>query len=361
MATNPALGRHQEASCPSRSDARAPGIEQDLALGQPIVDLRTAAGLSQRELAERIGATQSVISRLEEGGGAKNRLDTLARVATALERHLIVSFPEKVLPGTYGSQYTYPTSSEVDYFVGKGMNTFRMPFRWERLQRTANSSITDAVAQPQNAAEMARMDAFVNYATNTKGAYVIIEPHNFQRYYPSISTVTNFQQGAAGVISGTTNSTQGALVTDAMFNNFWGQLADHYKGNSKVIFNLMNEPANVNQAKLVTTTNGVIAEIRSKGANNLILVPGNRWTGAWTWNNSDSNGASNAASLLAITDSANNFAFDVHQYLDSNGSGTSASIVKCHDRLAVPDGTLPTGCMRTIAAGSWVSLQSIIR
>jgi hypothetical protein len=33
---------------------------------------------------------------LEQGGGARNRLDTLARVAIALERHLVVSFPEKV-------------------------------------------------------------------------------------------------------------------------------------------------------------------------------------------------------------------------------------------------------------------------
>lgn len=72
------------------------GVEQDLALGQLIYDLRTEAGLSQRALAERMGTTQSVISRLEEGGGAKNRLDTLARVATALGRHLVVSFPEKV-------------------------------------------------------------------------------------------------------------------------------------------------------------------------------------------------------------------------------------------------------------------------
>ncbi len=72
------------------------GIEQDLALGRLIYDLRTEAGLSQRVLAERMGTTQSVISRLEEGGGARNRIDTLARVATALDRHLIVSFPEKV-------------------------------------------------------------------------------------------------------------------------------------------------------------------------------------------------------------------------------------------------------------------------
>ena len=72
------------------------GIEQDLALGQLIYDLRTEAGLSQRALATRMGTTQSVISRLEEGGGAKNRLDTLARVAIALNRHLVVSFPQQV-------------------------------------------------------------------------------------------------------------------------------------------------------------------------------------------------------------------------------------------------------------------------
>jgi ribosome-binding protein aMBF1 (putative translation factor) len=81
---------------PGPSTETRAGIEKDLALGQLIYDLRTKAGLSQRALAERMGTTQSVISRLEEGGGAKNRLDTLARVAVALDRHLVVSFPEKV-------------------------------------------------------------------------------------------------------------------------------------------------------------------------------------------------------------------------------------------------------------------------
>ncbi len=85
-----------------RAARRAPdaetraGIEQDLALGQLIYDLRTEAGLSQRELAARMGTTQSVISRLEEGGGARNRIDTLGRVATALGRHLVVSFPREI-------------------------------------------------------------------------------------------------------------------------------------------------------------------------------------------------------------------------------------------------------------------------
>jgi transcriptional regulator with XRE-family HTH domain len=79
----------------SSAETRA-AVEQDLDLGQLIYDMRTEAGLSQRQLAERMKTTQSVISRLEEGGGAKNRIDTLARVATALDRHLILSFPTEV-------------------------------------------------------------------------------------------------------------------------------------------------------------------------------------------------------------------------------------------------------------------------
>lgn len=86
-----AKGRRSVPSAETRT-----GVEQDLALGQLIYDLRTEAGLSQRQLAERMGTTQSVISRLEEGGGARNRIDTLARVATALNRHLVVSFPEEL-------------------------------------------------------------------------------------------------------------------------------------------------------------------------------------------------------------------------------------------------------------------------
>jgi hypothetical protein len=36
------------------------------------------------------------VRRSGRGGGARNRIDTLARVATALNRHLVLSFPEKL-------------------------------------------------------------------------------------------------------------------------------------------------------------------------------------------------------------------------------------------------------------------------
>ena len=85
-----------------KKERRAPapavhaGVEQDLALGQLIYDLRTAAGLSQRELAERMGTTQSVISRMAAGGGARNRIGTLAIGSQALVRHHGLSVQDPV-------------------------------------------------------------------------------------------------------------------------------------------------------------------------------------------------------------------------------------------------------------------------
>lgn len=68
--------------------------EAELHLGRLIQGLRAQAGLSQRQLALRLGTTQPGVSRIE-GGGVTVRLDTLVRVAAALDRHLVVSFPDE--------------------------------------------------------------------------------------------------------------------------------------------------------------------------------------------------------------------------------------------------------------------------
>jgi HTH-type transcriptional regulator / antitoxin HipB len=54
---------------------------------------REAKGLSQSQLAERMGTQQSVIARLE-GGGITPTLPTLKRVADALGTKLTVGFEE---------------------------------------------------------------------------------------------------------------------------------------------------------------------------------------------------------------------------------------------------------------------------
>ena len=53
--------------------------------------LREKRGLSQRELAERLGTTQSAIARLEAGNVSPS-LATLDKVADALGVELVVSF-----------------------------------------------------------------------------------------------------------------------------------------------------------------------------------------------------------------------------------------------------------------------------
>jgi ribosome-binding protein aMBF1 (putative translation factor) len=49
-----------------------------------LIRARLARGLTQAELAERIGTTQSAIARLESGG-AKPSFDMLGRLAAALD------------------------------------------------------------------------------------------------------------------------------------------------------------------------------------------------------------------------------------------------------------------------------------
>ena len=59
------------------------------AIAQDVADRRQELGLSQRELAELVGTTQSAIARLERGGRPP-RIDTLLRIADALDCDLTV-------------------------------------------------------------------------------------------------------------------------------------------------------------------------------------------------------------------------------------------------------------------------------
>jgi transcriptional regulator with XRE-family HTH domain len=59
------------------------------AIADNVADRRQAKGLSQRELAEIVGTTQSAIARLERGGRPP-RIDTLLRIADALDCDLVV-------------------------------------------------------------------------------------------------------------------------------------------------------------------------------------------------------------------------------------------------------------------------------
>lgn len=59
-----------------------------------VIFRRMAAGWTQQELADRMGTSHSVISRIE-GGQHATSVQTLARLADAFETHLVVGFDDE--------------------------------------------------------------------------------------------------------------------------------------------------------------------------------------------------------------------------------------------------------------------------
>jgi len=67
-------------------------------LARRIFELRTRAGLSQRQLAERVGTSASAICRLEGADYEGHSLPVLKRIAKALGRRVEIRFVPKRLP-----------------------------------------------------------------------------------------------------------------------------------------------------------------------------------------------------------------------------------------------------------------------
>lgn len=193
----------------------------------------------------------------------------------------------------YGTGYTYPTHAEIDYYAASGMNVIRLPFLWERLQPTLDGALDKD--------ELARIDDVVSYATS-KGLKVDLDVHNYGKYN--------------GQLIGT------PAVPTSAFADLWGKLAGHFASNSNVMFGLMNEPQQSDATSWLQSVNAAIGAIRSAGATQEVLVPGINWDGAWTWA-----GTPNATVIgTGVVDPLKNYAFEVHQYLDSDGSGTTSQV-----------------------------------
>ena len=65
------------------------------AIARKIYQLRTEAGLTQKELAERVGTSHSNISRLEDDDYEGHSLSMLKRIAAALGKRVEVRFVEE--------------------------------------------------------------------------------------------------------------------------------------------------------------------------------------------------------------------------------------------------------------------------
>ena len=206
--------------------------------------------------------------------------------------------------GTHGKDYAYPSAATIAYFAGKGFNAVRLPFKWERLQPRLNRGFDKA--------EHERLAETVT-ALRQAGMVVILDPHNYAYYDKK-------QLGAEGG------------VPDSAFADFWRRLAEEYKDDAGVQFGLMNEPYDVPATQWLASANAAIAAIRAAGAQNLVLVPGTLWTGAHSWEE-ERDGGANGTVMLGIEDAAGNHAYEVHQYLDADFSGTASTCERADDAV----------------------------
>ncbi len=70
-------------------------LDAEFELLESMLQLREQSGMSQQRLAEKIGTKQPALSRLERGGFKKASLETLSKIADALDARLVVRLEPK--------------------------------------------------------------------------------------------------------------------------------------------------------------------------------------------------------------------------------------------------------------------------
>jgi endoglucanase len=77
----------------------------------------------------------------------------------------------------------------------------------------------------------------------------------------------------------------------------------------------------MDQTLVLNLNQAAIDGIRAAGATSqYIFVEGNAWTGAWSWTSNNDN-------MKGLTDPQDKIVYEMHQYLDSDSSGTSETCV----------------------------------
>ena len=200
-------------------------------------------------------------------------------------------------PGRIGYDYGYPNSTEINYYKAQGFKIVRIPFKWERLQPELFGALSNA--------DRTALKNAVDYAV-ASDMVVVLDMHDYAARRPSPSAATRISVG--------TKDVPFAALTDA-----WSKImADYTNDRGKVWVGLMNEPNGLPGADWWAGIQQVVNDLRKQSIKNKMLVPGVSWTGAHSWIKSG-----NAAFAEQFRDPLNNFAFEVHQYLDSGSSGTS--------------------------------------
>ncbi|KAL1849856.1 hypothetical protein VTK73DRAFT_9798 [Phialemonium thermophilum] len=214
-------------------------------------------------------------------------------------------------------------AAQIQHFVqNDGLNTFRLPVTWQFLinSRNLNGSATAATGPTSNGTldptNTAQYNQLVRACLNT-GSFCIIDIHNYARFEGQV-----IGQGGP---------------SNVQFAMLWSQIASMYRNESKIMFGIMNEPHDLpDLSRWADTVQAAVTAIRQAGATTqTILLPGTEFTHASTFVENGS--AGNLSRVTNPDGSFTNLIFEVHQYLDSDGSGTALECVTDH----IQDGFMP--------------------
>lgn len=70
-------------------------LDAEFKLIESMIKAREKAGVTQSELAKKIGTKQPALSRLERGGFRKATVETLGKIADALDSNLVITLEPK--------------------------------------------------------------------------------------------------------------------------------------------------------------------------------------------------------------------------------------------------------------------------
>jgi endoglucanase len=203
--------------------------------------------------------------------------------------------PGYVMPGVYGTDYSYNLNSYVDFFETFEADCYRIPVKWERIQQTLYGGLQ---------AEIVNLDALINYITVTKKKKCILDLHNYGRRRLNLADHTS-----------KTLIGNPALPIAAL-TDLWLKLGARYKDNPLVIFDLMNEPIFQTPIEWIGYMNIVTEEMRKAGIGNLLHISLPDYSSGWYFY-----GYAHNVALEKYYDPYDNWQLAVHQYGDPGGDG----------------------------------------
>lgn len=193
----------------------------------------------------------------------------------------------------YGTNYVYPTTAELELAAEYGMEMLRVPYRLYRIFDPKTGAIDPNVP---------KLIAVLDKAEELGFTKVVLSDHGFGKG-PFIDPATG---------NGTDISVEQVPAIVEAFTRAFGK----YIGKEWFVPSFVNEP-HYNEV-WYDVARAFIAEMRKAGWTNTIVISRNGWAGLHSLSEDN---ADQLATIVA-TDPLEKIVIDMHQYVDSDSSGT---------------------------------------